>query len=162
MQERQRSWSVVWARSQWAVCHTGVGSNSIFCNRCKHWVYKNAVGSGSSKRLQVYMVPRNCMPLGWQTTDGSCPSRIWQDGGGKCILLPKRHALSSRWLHVNFQPQHMWKLPGRNSRSCYQFSFTPPLFQDMWPCVQLLFVEGNAPCQRDLAIDKAKPPTSSA
>ena len=23
-----------------AVCHTGVGSNSIFCNGCKHWVHK--------------------------------------------------------------------------------------------------------------------------
>ena len=31
--------------------------------------------------------------------------------------------------------------------------FTPPLFQNTWPCVQLLFAECNAPCQRDLAID---------
>ena len=23
-----------------AVCHTGVGSNSVFCNGCKHWVHK--------------------------------------------------------------------------------------------------------------------------
>ena len=23
-----------------AVCHTGMGSNSIFCNGCKHWVQK--------------------------------------------------------------------------------------------------------------------------
>ena len=23
-----------------AVCHSGVGSNSIFCNGCKHWVHK--------------------------------------------------------------------------------------------------------------------------
>ena len=23
-----------------AVCHTGVGSNRIFCNGCKHWVHK--------------------------------------------------------------------------------------------------------------------------
>ena len=40
--------------------------------------------------------------------------------------------------------------------------FTPPLFQNMWPCVQLLCAECNAPCQRDLAIDKAKPPASAA
>ena len=38
----------------------------------------------------------------------------------------------------------------------------PPFFQNMWPCVQLLCVERNAPCQRDLAIDKAKPPASAA
>ena len=35
--------------------------------------------------------------------------------------------------------------------------FTPPLFQNMWLCVQVLCVERNAPCQRDLAINKAKP-----
>ena len=26
------------------VCHTGVGSNSIFCNGCKHWVHKKCSG----------------------------------------------------------------------------------------------------------------------
>ena len=39
-----------------AVCRTGVGSNSIFCNGCKHWVHgaiastgctRNAVGSSA-------------------------------------------------------------------------------------------------------------------
>ena len=35
--------------------------------------------------------------------------------------------------------------------------FRPPLFQDTWPCVQLLCAERNAPCQRDLATDKTKP-----
>ena len=27
-----------------AVCHSGVGSNSIFCNGCKHWVHKKCSG----------------------------------------------------------------------------------------------------------------------
>ena len=27
-----------------AACHTGVGSNSIFCNCCKHWVHKKCSG----------------------------------------------------------------------------------------------------------------------
>ena len=27
-----------------AVCHTGVGSNSIFCNGCSHWVHKKCSG----------------------------------------------------------------------------------------------------------------------
>ena len=26
------------------ICHTGVGSNSIFCNGCKHWVHKKCRG----------------------------------------------------------------------------------------------------------------------
>ena len=39
---------------------------------------------------------------------------------------------------------------------------SPHLFQNTWPCVQLLCAECNAPCQRDLAIDKAEPPASAA
>ena len=27
-----------------AICHTGVGSNSSFCNGCKHWVHKKCSG----------------------------------------------------------------------------------------------------------------------
>ena len=27
-----------------AICCTGVGSNSIFCNRCRHWVHKKCSG----------------------------------------------------------------------------------------------------------------------
>ena len=30
-----------------AICHTGVGSNSIFCNGCKHWVHKKCIGSST-------------------------------------------------------------------------------------------------------------------
>ena len=45
----------------------------------------------------MYAVPGNCMPLGWQTTEGG-PGRTWQAWGGSFLLLPTRHALSSRWL----------------------------------------------------------------
>ena len=52
MQERRRSWSVVqvWTSCRvqvsfsCAVCRTGVGSNSIFCKGCKHWVHKKCSG----------------------------------------------------------------------------------------------------------------------
>ena len=47
-------------------------------------------------------------------------------------------------------------------RSATSPLFTPPLFQNTWPCVQLLCAERNASCQRDLAIDKAEPPASAA
>ena len=43
------------------------------------------------------------------------------------------------------------------STSASSFLFLPPLFLDMWPRVQLLCGEHNAPCQWDLAIDKGKP-----
>ena len=36
------------------------------------------------------------------------------------------------------------------------------LFQNTWPCVQLLCGEHDAPCQRDLVIDKAEPPATAA
>ena len=49
MQERQRSWSAV---RDWTSCRvqasfhapSGVGSNSIFCSGCKHWVHKKCSG----------------------------------------------------------------------------------------------------------------------
>ena len=39
--------------------------------------------------------------------------------------------------------------------------FPPPFFHNKRLRVQLLCVERNAPCQWDLAINKAKPPTSA-
>ena len=129
MQERRRSWSVVRAwtscrvqRGSCAVCHTGVGSNSIFCNGCKHWVHKKCSGlkrltkdpDYSCTRCQGTARPLDSRPQG-------SPSQTWQVGGGSFLLLPRRHALSSRYA-VNFQPRHLWKPPGRSSRCCYQFS----------------------------------------
>ena len=67
---------------------------------------------------------------------------------------PRRHALSSRWLwtfnHITYE-NCLEEVQGSATSSL----FTPPLFQNMWPCVQLLCAECNAPCQWDLAIDKA-------
>ena len=61
-----------------AVCRTGVGCNSIFCNGCKHWVHKTCSWHKHDKGpwLQMYTVPENCTPLGRQTTEES-PSRTW-------------------------------------------------------------------------------------
>ena len=99
------------------------------------------------------MVPGNCTPLGRQTTEGS-PSRTSQAGGGSFLLLPRRLALSSPWL---------WTFNQNMCENCLEeVLFPPPLFQDTWPRVQLLCGEHNAPCQWNLAIDKAKLPTSAA
>ena len=108
--------------------------------------------------LQMYIMPGNCKPLGWQTTEGT--SRTWQARGGSFLLLPRRHALSSRWL---------WTFNHNMCENCLEefqgaatsFLFLPPFFQDPWQPVQLLCVERNAPCQWDLAIDKTKPPVCS-
>ena len=169
MQERRRSWSA---------CRPGPPAEfrrvSVHC--LLHWngqqqhLLQQLQALGAQEMqwaqaldkgpwLQMYTVPGNCTPLGRQTTEGS-PSRTWQAGGGSFLLLPRRHALSSRWL---------WTFNHNTSENCLEevqgaatsSLFKPPLFQDTWPCVQLLCAECNAPCQWDLAIDKTKPPASA-
>ena len=54
-----------------AVCRTGVGSNSIFCKGCKHWVHKKCSGL---KRLTEDPDYRCTRPLTRQTTERR-PSR---------------------------------------------------------------------------------------
>ena len=49
-----------------AVCRTGVGSNSIFCNGCKHWVHKKCNGLKRLKKDPDYRCTRcqgNARPL---------------------------------------------------------------------------------------------------
>ena len=41
-----------------AVCRTGVGSNSIFCNGCKHWVHKKCSGLKRLKKDLNYRCTR--------------------------------------------------------------------------------------------------------
>ena len=41
-----------------AVCRTGVGSNSIFCNGCKHWVHKKCNGLKRLKKDPDYRCTR--------------------------------------------------------------------------------------------------------
>ena len=51
--------------------------------------------------LQMYTVPGNCMPLGWQTTEG-CPSWTWQTAGGSFLLLPRRHVSGCELSTISF------------------------------------------------------------
>ena len=41
-----------------AICRTGVGSNSIFCNGCKHWVHKKCSGLKCLKKDSDYRCTR--------------------------------------------------------------------------------------------------------
>ena len=43
---------------QCAVCRTGVGNNSIFCNGCKHWVHKKCSGLKHLKKDPDYICTR--------------------------------------------------------------------------------------------------------
>ena len=81
------------------ICHTGVGSNSIFCNACKHWVHKKCSGLKSLTKDPDYRCTwcqGTAHPLDGRP-EGS-PGRSWQAGAGSFLLLSRRHALSSRWL----------------------------------------------------------------
>ena len=79
--------------------------------------------------LQMYTVPGNCKPLGWQTTEGS-PGQTWQAWGGSFLLLPRRHALSSRWLWTFNHNTCENRLEEVQGSAASPF-FTPPLFQNM-------------------------------
>ena len=88
-------------------------------------------------------------------------NQAWQTGGGSFLLLPRRHALSSRWLwafnHSTCE-NRLEEIQGAETSSL----FPPPSFQDTWPCVQLVCAERNAPCQWNLASNKARPLASAA
>ena len=98
----------------------------------KEMQWAQALDKGSW--LQMYTLPGNCIPLGRQTAEGS-PSWTWQPGGGSFLLLPRRHALSSRWLWTinhNMCENCLEEVQGAATSSL----FPPPLCQEMWPRVQ--------------------------
>ena len=130
MQERRRSWSAVRVLDllqsscefPCAVCRTGVGSNSIFCNGCKHWVHKKCSGPKRLTKDPDYRCTRcqgTARPL-----DGR-PQRKVQAGPDKlevvasfCCLGDMLSAAGGCELSATTRV----KTPGRSSRSCYQFS----------------------------------------
>ena len=67
--------------------------------------------------LQMYTGQGTACPL-----DGR-PQREVQVGPDKLEVVASFCYLGDmQQVAVNFKPQHVWKLPGRSSRSCYQFS----------------------------------------
>ena len=169
MQERQRLWSAVrdWTPCrvqasfhvpsvalEWAATASSAMAASTGCTR-------NAVGSSAWKKtLTTDVHGARELHTSWMA-DHRSPGRTWQAWGGSFLLLLRRHVLSSRWLWTfnhNMCENRLEEVQGSATSSL----FTPPLFQNTWPCVQLLCAERNAPCQWDLAIDKAKPPAFAA
>ena len=120
MQERWRSWSVVWAytcssgKFPCAVCHPGVGSTSIFYNRCKHWVHKNAMGSRTWQRILIIDVQ-----------GGRSPQREVQVRPDKLEVVASfcsQHALKSCWLWTfnhNTYENHLDDIQGAATSSLF-------------------------------------------
>ena len=130
-----------------AVCHTGVGSNSIFCNGCKHWVHKKCSGLKCLAKDPDYRCTRSqgtARPLGGR------PQKEVQVGPDKlevvasfCYLGDMLSAAGGCELPTTTRVKTAWKkfkdlLPVLSLR---HLSFKT------WPCVQLLCVERIAPCQ---------------
>ena len=150
----QASFHALSVALEWAATAFSAMAASTGCTR-------NAVGSSAWKRtLTIDVHGARELHAPWMA-DHRRKSRNWQAWGGSFLLLPRRLALSSRWLWTfnhNTCENRLEEVQG----SATSPLFTPPLFQNTWPCVQLLCAERNAPCQRDLAIDKAEPPASAA
>ena len=86
-----------------AVCRTGVGSNSIFCNGCKHWVHKKCSGLKRLKKDPDYRCTRcrkTLSPPGPMMYLCSLALRIW----------------TSFWRREDFDGMDMWNAPVVQSR----------------------------------------------
>ena len=127
-----------------AVYRSGVVSNSIFCNGCKHWVHKKCSGLKRLSKDPDYRCTRcqgTACPL-----DGR-PQKEVQVGPDKlevvasfCYLGNMLSAAGGCELSTTTRVKTAWKefkdlLPVLSSRH---------LFINMWPCVQLLCAERNA------------------
>ena len=90
-----------------AICHTGVGSNSIFCNGCKHWVHKKCSGL---KRLTKDPDYRCTQCQGTARLLDGRPQKEVQVGPDKLEVIASFCYLGdmlSAQVAVNFQPQHV-------------------------------------------------------
>ena len=138
-------------------CCTGVG-----CNGCKHWVHKKCSGL---KRLIKHPDYRCTRCKGTVCPLDGRPQREVQVGPDKlkvvasfCYLGDMLSIAGGCEISTTTRENHLEEVQG----AANSFLFTPPLFQDTWPCVKLLCAERNDPCQLDLAIDKTKLPMSAA
>ena len=121
-----------------AVCCTGVGSNSMFCKGCKHWVHKQCSGLKCLTEDPDYRCTR-CQGTA-RPSDGRPQREVGPDKlemvASFCYLGDMRSAAGS-------SENGLEEVQEAENISL----FWPPFFQDTWPCVQLMCAERNAPCQ---------------
>ena len=61
------------------VCRKGVGSNSIFCQSCKHWVHRKCSGISGKLRADLQFVCKRCK--GEITDSAVFPASVMYSGG---------------------------------------------------------------------------------
>ena len=144
-----------------AVCHTGVGSNSILCKGCKHWVHKKCSGLKRLTEDPDYRCTRcqgTAHPL-----DGR-PQREVQAGSDKLEVVASFCYLGDMLLAAGgceLSTTIRMKTAKKKFKELKPVLFSCHL-SFKWPCVQLVCAERNAPCQWNLASNKALPPASAA
>ena len=124
------------------------GQQQHLLQGCKHWVHKKCSGL---KRLTEDPDYR-CIPCQGtaRPLDGRAQREV-QVGPDKleavasfCYLGDMLSAAIGCELSTTKRVKTAWKKVQGAETSSF---FPPPFFQDMWPCVQLVCVERDAPCQ---------------
>ena len=100
-----------------AVCRTGVGSNSIFCNGCKHWVHKKCSGLKRLKKDPDYRCT-GCQGTA-RPLDGR-PQKEVQVGPDKLEVVGFFCYLGDMLSAAGGCELSTTKPPGRSPRICYQ------------------------------------------
>ena len=112
------------------VCHTGVGGSNIFCNSCKHWVYKKCSGLKRLTKDPDYRCTQcqstACFLNGRQQNDVQVGSDKLEVVASFCYLGDMLSAAGGCELSTTTHMKTTWK---------------------RWPCLQLLCAECNASCQ---------------
>ena len=113
------------------ICCTGVGSNSIFCNGCKHWVHKKCSGLKHLTKDPDYRC-KWCQGNARPDHRGKSKSDLksWRWYLGDMLSAASGCELSTTTMCEN----HLEAVQGAATSSL----FPPLLFQDMWLHVQLL------------------------
>ena len=145
-----------------AVCCTGLGSNSIFCKGCKHWVHKKCSGL---KRLTEDPDYRCTQCKGTARPLDGRPQREVQVGPDKlevvasfCYLGDMLSAAGGCELSTTTRVKTAWN----------KFKELKPVLSSRHLSfkthgrVYSTCAERNAPCQWNLASNKTLPPASAA
>ena len=113
-----------------AVCRTGVGSNSIFCKGCKHWVHKKC---SWLKHLTEDPDYRCTWAQGTARPLDSRSQREVQVGPDKLDVVASFCYLGDR-LSAAGGCEHSTTTHVKTAWKKFKELFLPPLFQNMWQC----------------------------
>ena len=132
------------SQSPCAICCSGVGSNSILCNGCKHWVHKKCSGL---KRLTKDLDYRCTQCQRTACSLAGRPQREVQVGPKKLEVVA-----SFSYLGDMLSAAGGWELSTTTHvKTAWKFKELLPilsshLFQDKWPHVQLLCGKCEVQC----------------